>query len=196
MQLFLLSPSANSFYFYAMNKLTLSLGTVSGLLILVGSLGPVLGSDGSSGEVPGGSLGYLMVLLAAVGAIVAMVIVARRTQEPKFGALVKTGLATAFVTALVYFVGSVVFYAWVSPDFLENLREAHIREKALTIADEAKRLQYLSEAHADKSTYANAFTYSGIQAVIAFMMCLMPVAVCAYVIFRFKSRRPEKVAKS
>lgn len=179
-----------------MNKLTLSLGTVSGLLILVGSLGPVLGSDGSSGEVPGGSLGYLMVLLAAVGAIVAMVIVARRTQEPKFGALVKTGLATAFVTALVYFVGSVVFYAWVSPDFLANLREAHIREKALTIADEAKRLQYLNEAHADKSTYANAFTYSGIQAVIAFMMCLMPVAVCAYVIFRFKSRRPEKVAKS
>ena len=172
-----------------MKNVTWPLGLISGILLLVGSLGPVIGTDGSAGEVQGASLGYLMVLLAAIGAIVAMVIVARKNAEVRFIQLIKTGLLTALITTLVYYVGSVIFYKWVSPDFLANLREAHIQKKALTILDVAKRTEYVQSAEADKSKYVNAFTYSAIQSIIVFMMCLMPVAICGYVLFRLRGRK-------
>lgn len=173
-----------------MKNTTWILGIASGLLVSVGSLGPLLGTDGSAGEAQGSGLGYLMMLLVAIGAIVAMVITARKQPDAKFGQLIKTGLATALVTALVYYVCSVAFYQWVMPEgFLEALREAHIQKKAMAIADETKRAAFLAKTQTNEGPYGNPFVYSAMQAVVAFMLCLMPVAICGYVIFRLKSRR-------
>lgn len=177
-----------------MKKTIWLLGAASGILVSAGSLGPLLGSDGSEGEAQGAGLGYLMMLLVAIGALVAMAIQARKQPEAKFGQLIKTGLGTALVTALVYFVCSVVFYTLLMPpDFLETLREAHIQKKAFTIADEAKRAEFLTKTQGDESVYGNPFVYSALQAVMAFMLCLMPVAICGYIIFRIKGRaKPAK----
>lgn len=173
-----------------MKNTTWLLGGISGLLVSAGSLGPMLGTDGSSGEAQGSGLGFLMMLLVAIGALVAMVLFVRKNPDAKFGQLIKTGLGTALVTTLVYYVCSVVFYQWVMPaDFLENLREAHIQKKALTIADEAKRAAFIAKTQSNEGVYGNPFVYSAMQAIVAFMMCLAPIAVCGYVIFRVKGRR-------
>lgn len=177
-----------------MKKTIWILGAVSGVLVLAGSLGPLIGTDGTAGGSQANSLAYLMMLLAAIGSIVAMVIVARKNREAKFGQLIKTGILTALVTTAVYFIGSVIFYQWIMPSgFLENLNDAYIQEKALKFTDEAKRTAYIRSAEADKGIYTNPVAYSAIQALFIFMMCLAPVAVCGYVIFRVKGRpKPAK----
>lgn len=172
-----------------MNKTTLLLGTASGILLLLGTLLPGVGTDGSNAN-QGENLAYLMVLLSAVGAIVAMVLAARKNREIKFGRIILTGLATALVTTVVYYVGSVVYFKWIaSPDFLENMGKAYTERKALDIPDAAKRAEYLASADKDLAIYSNPFLYPLIQAVLVFITCLMPVAVCGYIIFRINSRR-------
>lgn len=176
-----------------MNKITISLGTLSGLLLLAGFLGPLAGTDFShlspEDYNQGESLGYGVMLLAAAGAIVAMVVVSRRNAEAGFGQLIKTGLATAVVTTLVFYVGNVIFYRWIAPDFLGHFMDAFAVNKAKTITDEAKRAAYLAGMESDKTLYTNPFLYSGIMAGTVFMICLMPVAVFGYILFRIRNRR-------
>ncbi len=68
-------------YFCPMKKTIWILGAVSDVLVLAGSLGPLIGTDGTAGGSQANSLAYLMMLLAAIGSIVAMVIVARKNRE-------------------------------------------------------------------------------------------------------------------
>jgi len=172
-----------------MNKTTLLLGTASGILLLLGTLLPGAGTDGSTAN-QGENLAYLMVLLSAIGAIVAMVFAARKNREIKFGKLIITGLATALVTTVVYYVGNVIYFKWIAaPDFLENMGRAYTEKKALGIPEGPKRVEYLASADKDLAVYSNPFLYALIQSVLVFMTCLMPVAICGYIIFRINTRR-------
>lgn len=176
-----------------MNKTNTLLGVATGLLLAIGFLAPLTqinfaemnGENYNQGE----SLGYGVMLLSALGALVAMIVQARRETEVKFAGLIKTGLFTAFITTIVFYVCNVLFYSVIQPGFLSDFMEAFIRSKSETIPDEAKRLEYINSMEKDKGLYTNSFIYSGIMAITVFMISLMPVAVCGYVIFRVSRRK-------
>lgn len=176
-----------------MNKIIFPLGILSGLVLLSAVIGPALIlEDAQTGAE---NLGYGIMLLASAGAVVAMILISRKYPETKFGQLVKAGVLTAAIGVGIFFIGNIVFYTIVEPDYLVKANEKFVVENLAKISDETQKAAYSERMENQKATYTNPFIYSGIMSVTMFMICLMPVAVCGYALFRIGNLRKNKSKK-
>lgn len=178
-----------------MNKINITLGAATGLLLSLGFLGPLLNFDFSQADsVAGEQPGYGLMLLSSAGALVAMYFAKRKNPDMPFTGLIKQGLITSAVTTVVFYAANVLFYTVIKPDFLVQFFDAFIAQKAERFSDAAKKAEYLASAEKDKNLYTNPFIYAGIMAVTVFFISLMPIAVFGYLMFRFGMRK--KMMKS
>ena len=172
--------------------MTISLGILAGLILSFAYLLPLAGTDFASlptDKQVGDGLGYGIMLISASGAVIAMALSYRMNKQLTFGQLVKTGLLTAVVTTAVFYIVNIVFYEFIEPDFLNNYLNHVIQRKAATITDEVKKAEYLANSQKDSGLYTNSYLYAAIMSATVFMICLMPVAICGYVLFRLGKRK-------
>ena len=175
-----------------MNRITISLGILAGLILSLAYLLPLAGTDFANipaDKQVGDGLGYGIMLISASGAVVAMVISSRMNKLLTFGQLVKTGLLTAVVTTAVFYIANIIFYEFIEPDFLNNYLNHVIQRKAATMTDEVKKAEYLANSQKDTGLYTNSYLYAAIMSATVFMICLMPVAICGYILFRLGKRK-------
>jgi hypothetical protein len=173
-----------------MNRTNLIIGFVSGLLLSLGFLGPLIHFDFSQADsAQGEQLGYGLMLLSSAGALTAMFFGRRKNPEIGFTALIKQGLFTLVITVLVFYTANVLFYSVIRPDFLSQFYDAFALQKAERIPDAAKKAEYLAGMEKDRHLYTNAFLYGGIMAATVFFISLMPIAIFGYLIFRLSRRK-------
>ena len=176
-----------------MNKIIIPLGVVSGLALSVAMLYPLTMNDFShAGEE---STGYIEMLLASSGAIIAMIIISRKNAEIKFSKLIKYGVITSLITVLVLFVANVIYLKIINPGYLNDYVNALTQKKAATITDAAKKAEFIASAEKDKYLYTNPSLYSFIIALTRFMISLMPIAICGYILFRVNRWKIKKAEK-
>lgn len=176
-----------------MNKTTIPLGITAGLALSIAMLYPISGNDFShAGEE---STGYAEMLTASVGAIIAMIIVVRKNPEVKFGQYIKQGVFTSLITVLVLYIASVVYFKFINPTYLGNYVDAIHQKRALKITDATKKAEFWADAEKYRNVYINPFLYSLITSISTFMLSLMPIAICGYIIFRVNRWRARKTVK-
>ena len=173
-----------------MNKRTLFIGVISGLLLSLGFLGPLVNFDFAEADsAQGEQLGYGLMMLSSLGALTAMFFTRRKNPETGFTALIKQGLFTLVITTLIFYAANVLFYSVIKPDFLAQFYDAFAVQKAERITDAAKKAEYLSSMEKDRYLYTNSFLYGGIMSATVFFISLMPIAIFGYLIFRLGRRK-------
>lgn len=165
-----------------MNKINISLGIVTGVIVAMIMLTPLATVDFS--KLDQVSAGYLERFLASVGGVVAMILAYRQSSEFKFGQIIKTGVLTCAITATTLFVLMVVYFKAINPEYITNHLNALTLQRVATITDEAKKAQEIASIEKNMATYTNPYIYSLSTVLPTFLVSLMPVAICGYILFR------------
>lgn len=165
-----------------MNKITLPLGIATGLAISAAMLYQLSALDVITPEQ--GSAGYLERILASAGGVIAMIVTARKHPDIGFGKLIKIGLATCGITALVILLCSIIYFKWINPTYIGDYLNVLTEQRLAHITDEAQRAETIASTEKNRAIYTNPFIYSFIITISTFLISLMPIAISGYLTFR------------
>lgn len=174
-----------------MNRIILRYGLLAGLVICLLFLGPLMVQpfDGLSdfwwtwGKVVGYGSMVLALLCIYLG-------VARWHQiegRPLgFGRALALAMGINVVASLVFFLGNIVLYEVIQPDFLTNFAEAYEARMLDQAKDEAARAEVSREMANMQPLLQNSVAYAALMAASAFLIGLV-ISLITAVIFRKKS---------
>ncbi len=170
-----------------MKNTAIRYGLIGGILVTLLFLGPVvIDSDSymdpdkmATGEVIGYSVMILSMLTVFFG-----VRHYRRQQagtDFPFGKALLSGLAITGVASLVFYVGNVLLYEVIKPNFLSEFGEYYRDYSLSQVSDDAERDKLRAELEASAAYIENSYMYAGLMALttlfIGIIISLLSAAI-------------------